>query len=461
MIENRDQTIVAISTPPGKGGIAIVRLSGSQAIDIVSQIFISQHDLKKIEPWKAILGKIVDNNLAVDQVIVILYKAPHSYTREDMVEIQGHGGRYVSQRILELTIKHGARLAQPGEFTFRAFLNGRIDLSQAEAVADLIQAQTEASRQASCTQLEGKLSRKINDLRDRMIDYCSLLELELDFSDDDVELVERSEFISRLQEGHREIEKLIATFHQGRIVREGVKLVIAGKPNVGKSSLLNALSREEHAIVTDIPGTTRDPLEVQLDIKGILFRVFDTAGIKETEDRIEREGISRAQKHLTSADIIAHVFDGSEPLEKGDFEIINLIRQLNGRNVIRILNKVDLPQKVNRTDLVEREIPVLSISATQGTGIENFEQKLSEYFIHDNGKNFGEEILVTNVRHWQALQKASEVLTTALAEAQAGISAEFIALYLRDALDFLGQITGKVTSEDILNHIFSRFCVGK
>ncbi len=459
MIENIENTIVAISTPPGKGGIAIIRLSGKQSLEIIHRIFKTKKKIEHLEPWRAIPGKIVDKNLEIDDVIVLFFKSPKSYTKEDVVEINCHGGLFVSQRILELIIKNGARLAQPGEFTFRAFLNGRIDLSQAEAVADLIHAQTEASRQASLAQLEGSLSYKIKEINTRLLDFCSLLELELDFSDEDVEFVNRDEFVSQLHVEEKSLQNLIATYQFGRLAREGVKLVISGRPNVGKSSLLNKLVKEDRAIVTEIPGTTRDPLEVQLDIHGILFRVFDTAGIKKTEDRIEQEGIKRARKHLESADIIVHVFDGSERLQQEDYEIMDVIQNSKQSKVLRIINKYDLHQQIENIE--NSQIPVLNVSATQGDGIDVLENELYKNVIDADSSIFSEKVVVTNVRHWEVLTNALESLKQAIHEAKKGASSEFIALYLRDALNQLGQITGKVTSEDILNRVFSKFCIGK
>lgn len=460
MIENVEDTIVAISTPPGSGGIAIIRLSGKESIEIADRIFKGSQSLKKAESWKAVFGKIVDRDVIIDEVIIILFKTPNSYTKQDMVEINCHGGRYISQRILELAVKKGARLSQPGEFTFRAFLNGRIDLSQAEAVADLIHANTEASLRASYSQLEGKLSQRINEIQQRLVDFCSLLELELDFSEEAVEFVKRSDFILKLKDGKNEIEYLISTFEVGRLAREGVKLVIAGKPNVGKSSLLNMLIREDRAIVTEIPGTTRDPLEVQLDIYGVLFRVIDTAGIKNTQDRIESEGIQRAKKHLESADIILHVFDGSQTLDREDYEIMNLIQTFRRSKIMNVVNKIDLEQKIEFERTNRNDIDVLKISAIRGDGLKELEKALYECVISDNNI-FNEKIMVTNVRHWDILKKALESLSNAIYEAEKNMSSEFIVLYLRDALNYLGQITGKVTSEDILNNIFSKFCIGK
>lgn len=461
MIENIESTIVAISTPPGKGGIAIIRLSGNRSIEIITKIFKPARRLEKIEPRRAISGKIVDSKITIDEVILIFYKAPHSYTKEDVVEINCHGGVFVTQRILALVIKNGARLARPGEFTFRAFLNGRIDLAQAEAVADLIHAKTEASRLSSFAQLEGFLSQELKEISHKLIDFCSLLELELDFSEEEIELLNRSDFITEVKEVQRKLQRLTASFQMGRLAREGVKLVITGKPNVGKSSLLNRLAKEDRAIVTEIPGTTRDPLEVQLDINGMLFRVFDTAGIKKSSDRIEQEGIRRAWKHLESADIIIHVFDGSFRLEKEDNEITDKIKSLKPLRVLRVINKCDLQQQIEKDQINKDNVPIITVSATRGDGIDELEKQLYQDVIEMEKNVSSENVIVTNVRHWETLTKALACLDEAIHEAEAEVSSEFIALYLRDALNYLGQITGQVTSEDILNNIFSKFCIGK
>ncbi len=462
MVNELDDTIAAIATPPGKGGIAIIRLSGKEAIAVTGKFFNCGIKIEEIEPRRAVVGKVIDEDgFAIDEAIAIFFKSPGSYTKEDLVEINTHGGIYLSQKVLELAIKNGARLAKPGEFTLRAFLNGRIDLSQAEAVADLIQARTDASIRASYIQLDGRLSKKINEISNLLLDYCSLLELELDFSEENVEFVQRTDLIKKVDAAKQELGKLVATFQIGRIAREGVKLVITGKPNVGKSSLLNALIMEERAIVTEIPGTTRDALEVQLDIQGFLFRIIDTAGIKKTEDKIEREGIRRAKKHLESADVILHVFDGSLPIENEDKVIMDEIAKLGSAKVIRIINKSDLAQQIESKDIERRDIPVVSISALQNRGIEILEQELHNLILNFNENISGNEAMVTNVRHWEILNRVQESLTGALKEAEQGASSEFISLYLREALDCLGQITGKVTSDDILNNIFSKFCIGK
>ncbi len=455
-----DDTIAAIATAHGQGAIAIVRLSGSQAIEVVKKVLVTKENLNNVEPRKAFLGKIYDEEQEVDEVVVIKYQAPNSYTKEDMVEINCHGGVYVSQRILEVLLKNGARLAQPGEFTLRAFLNGRIDLSQAEAVADIIQSQTRFSLQTSLKQLHGKLSDRIKQIRDSIMESCSLLELELDFAEEDVEFVDRADFLIKLADVKEKLNELITTYKIGRIARQGVKLVIAGKPNVGKSSLLNVLVKEERAIVTDLPGTTRDPLEVQLDIRGILFRVYDTAGMTKSDNPIEIESIKRSEEHLQTADIIIHLFDGSLPLTSEDLEIIGKIDQIKHAKVIRVINKADLPIILDKSKLYKNSVKLLSVSALKKIGIKEFEENVLKLITEDSGYH-SEEALVTNVRHYEALKRAISNLEKTTHEIKKGMSSEFVAVYLRDALDDLGQIVGTITSEDILNNIFSKFCIGK
>ena len=455
-----DDTIAAISTPPGHGAIAIIRLSGTGAFSIAKEIFRSDENFEKLAPWRTAFGKIYDNKDEIDEVILVKFARPNSYTKEDMVEINSHGGGYVSRRILELLLDKGARLAGPGEFTLRAFLNGRMDLSRAEAVSDLIQAQTELSLQTALNQLDGKLSHRIKEIRDEIVDSTSLLELELDFSEEDLEFVNRQELIEKIGKIKSEISDLIFSFRVGRIAREGVKLVITGKPNVGKSSLLNRLVKEERAIVTDIPGTTRDALEVHLDISGVLFRIVDTAGLIHTDDPIEKEGIRRAEQHLKTADIIVHLFDGSNKLEKNDQKIIDKVEMLSSVNVIRVLNKADRDQVLNKSELCRNSDQILSISALNGSGIKQLEKQLLKV-VFGKSENRLQQTMVTNVRHCDSLKNALASLTDAVGEIEKGVSSEFITVYLRDGLDSLGQIVGEVTSEDVLNNIFSKFCIGK
>lgn len=455
-----NDTIAALATAAGQSAISIVRLSGDCAVEISKQIFRSKENLETIQPRRVLVGKIYDGNAEIDEVVVIKYQSPHSYTTEDMIEINCHGGVYVSQKILELLVKFGARIAMPGEFTLRAFLNGRLDLAQAEAVADIIKSRTEFSLRTSVNQLSGKLSENIFSIRNMLLDSCSLLELELDFSEEDVEFLDRVEFLKKLDQTKNEIEELLSTFNAGRIAREGVKLVIVGKPNVGKSSLLNLLANEDRAIVTEIPGTTRDSLEVQLDLKGIWFRIFDTAGIKFSTDPIEAEGIKRSKAHLNSADIILHLFDGSLPLEEDDFSIINRIEKLEQKKIIRVVNKADLPRKIDYVKLFSDSVKNMSISVLTKSGINELEKTIVDMAQENSDLSF-EQTLISNVRHWEALNNCLKNITNATRELENKTSAEFVAVFLRDALDDLGQIIGITTSEEILNNIFAKFCIGK
>ncbi|MDZ7335275.1 MAG: tRNA uridine-5-carboxymethylaminomethyl(34) synthesis GTPase MnmE [candidate division KSB1 bacterium] len=457
----KEDTIVAIGTPPGYGAIAVIRLSGPEAIRIADKIIKARKPIASLAPWTAILGKVVDEGLVVDEVIAIVYKAPRSYTKEDMVELMCHGGRLVARRIMEIALKHGARLAQAGEFTLRAYLNGRIDLSQAEAVADLIQAKTEAGLRAAIVQLEGTLSKEINTIISKIVDVCSLLELELDFSEEDVQFVDRERLIYLIGEAEQFLETLCLSYRYGKFAREGAKVVIVGKPNVGKSSLFNLLAKEERAIVTDIPGTTRDPLEVQLDINGILFHIFDTAGIKRASDPIEAEGIRLSKRHLEQADIVIHLFDGSRPLDNEDYEIMNMIQQMKQIVLMRVINKIDLKLEIDGDEIAEQGIPLIRISAIQGQGVDAIERRLFEIVDKERHSYSQGQAFITNIRHRELLSNALVTIKQAKMEAEKGVSSEFLSVYLREALNHLGQITGKVTSEDILNNIFAKFCIGK
>ena len=465
---DNEDTIAAIATPIGIGGVAVIRVSGKEAIGILRKIFVSYNDVNDFISWRVYYGKILDKGREIDEVLATVFKRPRSYTKEDMVEISCHGGAYVSKRILELVINSGARLAEPGEFTKRAFLNGRIDLSQAEAVAELIHAKTEISLQTSLEQLEGNLYRKINYVRNELIDSCSLLEIELDFSEEDLEFVNRETLLLKLDHVLSELELLIKSYDRGKVIREGVKLVIVGKPNVGKSSLLNALLKEDRAIVTEIPGTTRDFLEEQLNIKGVLFRAIDTAGIVETDNIIEQQGINRTQRHLDHAQFIIHILDSSENTNREDLKIVEKLRrkiESKKAKIIVVLNKIDLERKIKVNELYYKkvDVPIVETSAKEYIGIDKLENTLYENIMNDfeiTGIS-GSEVVITKVRHLDALKRATKSIKKALLTTQDNLSSEFITLDLRDALDSLGEIIGVVTSEDILNNIFEKFCIGK
>lgn len=483
-MNHNEDTIVAISTPPGTGGIAVIRVSGLSAISIVAQIFEGKISLAQAESHKAYWGKIVrplqertgglfsqegiKRPEFLDEVIVTLFRAPNSYTREDVVEISCHGGQYISAKILELVLERGARIAGSGEFTQRAFLNGRLDLSQAEAVAEIIRARTELSLKTALSQFKGVLSRRVKQIRQNLIEICSLLELELDFAEEDVEFADRSEIERKLLKTTDEIKSFLSTYDRGKILREGAKLVIVGKPNVGKSSLMNALLKEERAIVTEIPGTTRDVLEEQLDIRGVLFRVIDTAGFMESKDKVEQEGVRRTTNKIQEADIILFIFDGSEPLSLEDVRLVEQVLSIRNKTqefengFAWAINKIDREKKIT-TNEIRKQIgdrPILEISAKEHLGFRELEDALIKLTLGNESYN-QDEAVVTNIRQRQALLASLESLAVAHSSLVQGLSSEFVTLDLRAALGHLGEIIGEVTTEDILSNIFSKFCIGK
>lgn len=461
MVFYKNDTIVAISTPLGEGGIAVIRLSGSKAISIAKKVFRGGEDILSSESHKAHHGWIMDKDEPVDEVVLTVFRAPHSYTGEDVVEISCHGGIFVSQRIVELLVNMGARPAEPGDFTRRAFFNKRIDLSQAEAVLDLIRAKTESSRRIAAYQLKGGLSHKLEQIRESLIKACSYLEIELDFVEEDVEFISREELRKNLRSLRRRMNELLETFDRGRVYREGIRMVIVGRPNVGKSSILNALLEKERAIVTEIPGTTRDTVEELLDIEGFLFLITDTAGIREARDPVEKEGVRRTKQAIDTADILLLVFDGSEPLTPEDRMIIDQAER-TGKKMIGVINKIDLPQKIDVSTL-KRLIPqsdFLQLSALTREGMEKLIRALKQGILSKGMPEKGETVL-TCVRHRNSIARAEKSIKNAELSLKKGMSQEFVAMDLRGALDALGEITGETTTDDILNHIFSEFCIGK
>ncbi|MBN1155086.1 tRNA uridine-5-carboxymethylaminomethyl(34) synthesis GTPase MnmE [candidate division KSB1 bacterium] len=460
-------TIAAIATPIGLGGIGIVRMSGTSSFDILASVFMQDKE-NALEGWRMYHGTIMDAGEQIDEVLVAVFRSPHSYTREDMVEINCHGGLYVMRRILNVLLKYGARMAQPGEFTRRAFLNGRIDLSQAEAVAEVIYANTGRSLEVSMQHLQGRLRDLIETLRTKLIRVCSLLEVELDFAEEDIQFAERTELADLLNDVESQLSRLLNSYRRGKLLRHGVKLVIVGKPNVGKSSLLNALLQEDRAIVTDIPGTTRDSLEEQLEIHGILFRVVDTAGINITDDVIERHGISRTYQHIKSADLVLHVFDGTNDVSDHEVELSQqLIEGYHRGEVspVAIINKADLTLHTHAEQLLyeQYQLPILYISAKEGSGIDQLEQCLYERVMDDRGASasYADAIILTQERHARATEEAITHINEARSALNQSKSSEFIAFDVRNALNSLGEIVGVVTTHDILNTIFNNFCIGK
>jgi tRNA modification GTPase len=460
-----DDTIAAISTPLGEGGIGIVRMSGRDALTIASQIFISPKEKQpgEIRNYSLTYGHILDPSTGekIDEVLLSLMRAPSSYTKEDVIEINCHSGMISLTRILGIVLKSGARLAEPGEFTQRAFLNGRIDLSQAEAVLDLIRSKTDESRKIALDQLQGGLSEKITTLRDRIMDVCVHIETFIDFPEDEIETSSEKDLSAAMGDIHRQLLMLVRTYDEGRFFREGLSTAIVGRPNVGKSSLLNALIHKDRAIVTDIPGTTRDIIEEYLNIKGLPLRIMDTAGIRYVRDLAEKEGVKRSLQSIENADLVLALFDRSVPLQEEDYEVLNRIKV---RNTIFVLNKSDLPAAFDST-VFSSYIPhppsfCLNISATQGEGIEELKEAIFSSCLKD-WKEEREGVVVTNFRHKVAIEHAALSLAKAIQALTENQPIEIIALELRDSLDQLGEIVGAVTTDDILKKIFTEFCIGK
>lgn len=450
-----NDTIVALATAAGSGAIAVIRLSGPDSIPIANQVFKGK-DLTKQKSHTIHFGTIRDGEEVLDEVLVSLFVGPHSYTREDVVEISTHNSRYIVERLIHLLIREGARAAQPGEFTLRAFLNGQLDLSQAEAVADLIASTSAASHQVAMQQMRGGFSNVLKQLREQLIHFASLVELELDFSEEDVEFANRAELKALVLEIDAVATKLIASFEQGNVLKNGVPVVIAGKPNVGKSTLLNALLNEERAIVSEIAGTTRDTIEDEIVIDGVVFRFIDTAGIRETQDAIEAKGVERTREKMKQARLIIYLAD---PQQDDAEEINGQITELTQLGVpfIVVVNKSDLLSEGHRDALCA--IDPLFISAKHNTGVDELKLALlRKVNLHrlDAG-----DIVVTNIRHVDALQKTTDALQRVLDGIDGSVTSDFLAMDIRRALHHLGEITGTVSTDDLLENIFSRFCIGK
>ncbi|MBM3252814.1 MAG: tRNA uridine-5-carboxymethylaminomethyl(34) synthesis GTPase MnmE [Candidatus Omnitrophica bacterium] len=459
---NIDDTIVAISTPIGEGGIGIVRLSGKDSLKIANRIFKSKSgkSIFEYESFTTHYGFIFDCERQIDEVILTIMKAPYSYTKEDAVEINCHSGIVPLREVLELTLKEGARLAEPGEFTKRAFLNGRIDLIEAEAVLDIIKAKTDLSLKYAMKQLEGGLSKRINLLKEGVLDVLANIEASIDFPEEGLDFLTNETLVKNIDNILSELDLLINESKTGVILREGLLVVICGKPNVGKSTLLNTLLKKERAIVTPVPGTTRDTIEESINIKGIQLRLVDTAGITETEDLIEIEGIARSKKYIEDADIILFLLDNGTRLEEDDMKIANLIK--DSKNVLVVINKMDLEGKLE-TEKINEILPdksIMKICAKDGTGIKELKEELAR-LVFSGSVISSDEAIVTNARHRDALIRTKEALIEARKDMLNGRGSEFIYINIREALDFIGIIIGEVYTEELLERIFSKFCIGK
>ncbi|MCX7874917.1 MAG: tRNA uridine-5-carboxymethylaminomethyl(34) synthesis GTPase MnmE [Melioribacteraceae bacterium] len=452
MFTQDEDTIVALATAPGVGAISVIRVSGEKSIELVDKIFLGKIKLIQAHTHTIHYGRISDsNNDLIDDVLVSVFKAPHSYTGENSIEISSHGSTLIVKKIIERLVEVGARLAEPGEFTKRAFLNGRIDLAQAEAVADIINSRTEASLRGARNQLDGLLSQKVNFLRNSLINSSSLIELELDFAEEDLEFVSLNQVLIQIDEIEKEIDDLISTYKFGRIIKDGINVALVGKPNVGKSSLLNYLLKEKRAIVSEIPGTTRDIIREEVNIDGILFTLYDTAGIRETDDVIEQEGVNRSVETIKNSDVVIFLNDIQTGFSQKLFDKLKSFT--DEERIIKVINKIDLNPNFSFDCDVK-------ISAKTGEGIDELFAVLKEKAL--GSESYSEKsAIVSNIRHLDALKRAKEYLENAKLSIEQKLSGEFIAVDLRNAESSLGEIIGRVTSDDILNNIFMKFCIGK
>ncbi|MCG8477053.1 MAG: tRNA uridine-5-carboxymethylaminomethyl(34) synthesis GTPase MnmE [Cytophagales bacterium] len=454
---NIDDTIVALATPQGVGAIAVIRLSGKDCIALVNKVFKGK-DLMRQEPNTIHFGTIRDGEKILDEVLVSLFKAPHSFTKENSVEISCHGSQYIVRQIIQLLIREGARAALPGEFTKRAFANGQFDLAQAEAVADLIHSDSEASHQAALSQMRGGFSNEIKELRQKLIHFASMIELELDFSEEDVEFASRDELKALINRLLEVVNHLIKSFDLGNVIKNGIPTVIAGKPNAGKSTLLNALLNEEKAIVSDIAGTTRDFIEDELHIEGMCFRFIDTAGLRHTEDKVEAIGVERTQEKMKDASLIIYLFDLVEDSVSEILQEVNKLENL-GKPFVPVGNKIDAASPAVIDQLQGSEHSWQFISADKGTNIEQLKAELVSQVNLPEFKTG--DTIVTNIRHYESLVKTREALHDVLNGIGLQVTGDFLAMDIRQSLHHLGEITGEITTDDLLSNIFSSFCIGK
>lgn len=456
-LAEREDTIIALATPQGVGAIAVIRLSGKDAISVTNKVFFGKN-LEEVPSHTIHFGTIRDGDKIIDEVLVSVFKAPKSFTKENVVEISTHGSSYIINQVLKLLVRMGVRPAKPGEFTQRAFLHGQFDLAQAEAVADLIHADSETSHQAALNQMRGGFSSEIQELRNQLIHFASMIELELDFTEEDVEFASRADLRVLVERILRIVEELILSFDLGNVIKNGVPTVIAGKPNAGKSTLLNALLNEEKAIVSEIAGTTRDFIEDEISIGGVIFRFIDTAGLRETTDVIEAIGVSRTQEKMKTASLILYLFDLS------DTDLIEINRDINklenlGVPFLKVANKTDKAKENIINELKTQHPDTIFISAGKKENLEGLKSRVLELVNLDKFRTGN--TIVTNVRHYDSLTKTRESLLDILTGLDNEVTNDFVAMDIRRSLHYLGEITGEVTTDDLLANIFSKFCIGK
>ena len=451
-------TIVAISTAPGNGGIGIVRMSGEESFKILDKIFKPIND-SKIKGYSIKYGNIVDKNSnIIDEVLVSYFVAPRSYTTENMCEINSHGNNIILKKILEVCIENGAVLAEAGEFTKRAFINGRIDLLQAEAVIDVINSKSEKERIAAVNQLEGGLSQEVKNIKTKILDILTNMEVSIDYPEYEIEEETNEAILSKLNSIKHELNYLENSFERGKILKDGIKVAIVGRPNAGKSSLLNRILREDRAIVTDIEGTTRDTIEEFVNINGLLFKIIDTAGIREADNEIEKIGIDKSKKALSEADLVIAIFDKTKEILEEDYQILN---EIKNKNAIILLNKKDLKQdKIKIEQFKKYSDDILNVSIKNNDGIEELYNKMTDMF-STNEIQVENTSIITNIRHKEAIKKSKECVYKALEAIKNGMTIDIVTIYLKEAIESLNAITGESVTEDIINDIFSKFCLGK
>ncbi|RGY64362.1 tRNA uridine-5-carboxymethylaminomethyl(34) synthesis GTPase MnmE [Fusobacterium ulcerans] len=452
-------TIAAISTPRGEGGIGIVRISGNNALEILGKIFKpkSKKNIEELKNFSINYGHLYDGKNLVDEVLVSIMKAPNTYTKEDIVEINCHGGFVITEKVLETVLKNGARISESGEFTRRAFLNGRLDLTQAEAVMDIIHGKTEKSVSLSLDQLRGDLKEQIGHLKKLVLDVAAHINVVLDYPEEGIDDPLPENLVGNLREVMDTTDILIRSYDKGKMIKEGIKTAIVGKPNVGKSSILNSVLKEERAIVTHVAGTTRDVIEEVVNLKGIPLVLVDTAGIRKTDDLVENIGVEKSKQLIESADLILFVVDGSRALDEEDMRIHEAIKV---EKVIGILNKIDIREDIDLSPLTKIN-KWLEISAIKNQGIDEMEEEIYNHIIEENVEDSSQKITITNIRHKSALEKTKQSIENIFETIENGLPMDLMAVDIKGALDSLSEVTGEISSEDLLDHIFSNFCVGK